>query len=200
METSKTKKDARMKDKLLALLKTLGILTDDKVQTLSAELDKLDLEKGSGAQNIDPTKVTDPALRALIEGLQNNNAILTQQMKTLTDTMVAERTEREKAVKLQQDQAKTAHETKVTELVAKALKEGKITKAKEEWLKKYAGTDLAEAEAWVKDAPVAPGFKPEQTKESSNKEGEGDKVLSPLSGVNPSILSKVNEMAGLQNN
>lgn len=161
-----------MKDKLIALLKTLGILTDDKVESVSKELDKLDLDKKSDPV-IDPSKIADPALKQVIEALNNQVSILSNQNKTLLDTLNAERTEREKSVKLQQDQAKTEQEKKVTALVEQALKEGKISKAKEAWLKDLATTKFELAESWVKDAPVEKGFKGEGDK------GAGDKGTPP---------------------
>jgi phage I-like protein len=185
-----------MKDKLLALLKALGILPDDKVQALSAELDKLDLEK-KPEPTIDSSKITDPAMKQMFEALNNQITVLGNQNKTLLDTINAERSEREKAVKLQQDQAKSDAEKKVTELVARAKKEGKIVQAKEEWLKKYAVADLAAAEEWVKDAPVQPGFKPEPEKKSSSETSseKTDRAKGPLGSVNQSILKNVLEQS-----
>jgi hypothetical protein len=150
-----------MKDKLIALLKTLGILTDDKAESLSKELDKLGLDKNQDPV-IDSSKISDPALKQVIETLNNQVAILGNQNKTLLDTLNAERTEREKAVKLTQDQAKADSLKKVDALVEQALKDGKISKAKESWLKDLATTKYELAESWVKDAPVEKGFKPEK--------------------------------------
>jgi len=161
-----------MKDKLIALLKTLGVLTDDKVDSVSKELDKLDLDKKSDPI-IDPSKITDPAMKQVIEALSNQVSILGNQNKTLLDTLNAERSARENAVKLQQDQAKTDQEKKVGTLVEQALKEGKISKAKEAWLKDLATTKFELADSWVKDAPVEKGFKPE------NRTGDDDKGGAP---------------------
>lgn len=168
----------KLKDQLLALLKSLNLLPADKEKSVSDELDKLDLDKAP-APAIDPSKITDPALKQIVEALNNQVTILGQQNKTLLDTLNAERTEREKSVKLQQDQAKTAAETKVTELVAKALKEGKISKAKEAWLKDLATTKFELAETWVKDAPVEKGFKAEA--EGGEKEKKETSVAKPTS-------------------
>ncbi len=190
-----------MKEKLLALLKTLGLLPDDKVEAVSKELDKLELEKKPDTP-IDASKITDPALKAVIEGMQSQNAVLGQQVKDLTSMLTAERNDREKAVKIQQDAEKKNKEQKVADLLAKALKEGKIVKAKEEWLKKFAEADVAAAEEWVKDAPVDKNFKPDtgsQKKEGEQEKNEGD-VRSPLSAVNPTLLSKIHEMSGTSNN
>ncbi|KAB2967520.1 phage protease [Zoogloea sp.] len=186
-----------MKEKLIALLKSLGLLTDDKVEAVSKELDKLELEKKPDAP-IDASKITDPALKAVIEGLQNQNASLSQQIKSLTDTLAAEQTDRAKAIKVQQDQAKKDRELKVTELVTRALKEGKIVKAKEEWLKKYAENDLTAAEEWVKEAPVDKNFKPEPTKDNPPAGGGDDKkAKGPLGNVNATILGKVMEQSSI---
>ncbi len=181
-----------MKDKLLALLKSLGLIPDDKLESVSKELDKLELDKPAPAP-IDPSKITDPALKQIVEALNSQVTILGQQNKTLIDTLNAERTEREKAVKLQQDQATKDKTQKVADLVAKALKEGKIVKAKEEWLKKYAEADVTAAEEWVKDAPVDKNFKPDPNKDGKNEgdEGGGDKVKGPLGSVNQGILKNV---------
>ncbi|NUN68831.1 MAG: hypothetical protein HUU02_03875 [Bacteroidetes bacterium] len=182
-----------MKDKLLALLKSLGLIPDDKLESVSKELDKLELDKPAPAP-IDPSKITDPALKQIVEALNSQVTVLGQQNKTLLDTLTAERTEREKAVKLQQDQAKKDKDQKVADLVAKALKEGKIVKAKEEWLKKYAEADVTAAEEWVKDAPVDKNFKPEPNKGGKTEGGEGEggeKVKGPLGSVNQGILKNV---------
>ncbi|MEW5799970.1 MAG: phage protease [Bacteroidota bacterium] len=150
-----------MKEKLIALLKSLGILTDDKVDAVSKELEKLDLDK-KPEPTIDASKISDPAMKQVIEELQNQNLILSRQIKTLTDTLTAERTERERAIQLQRQQAEKEKTQKVSDLIARALKEGKIVKAKEEWLKKFADQDLDAATEWVNGAPVDKNFVPEK--------------------------------------
>lgn len=201
-----------MKEQMIALLKKLGIWNDAKADEITKALDEIKIEPSTAAQpaNIDTSKVTDPVMKQMFESLNNQITVLTQQNKTLLDTIGQEKTQREAAIQAQQAELKKQKDQKVAELVAKALKEGKIPKAKEGWLKNFAERDLDGATEWEKDAPVDKHLAAEQGKSSDgkNKDGkkkEGEKkdddgVKSPLSGANPGILSKVHEFAGISEN
>jgi hypothetical protein len=120
-------------------------------------------------KKVDLSQITDPALKAIVDALNSQISILTEQNKTLLSTLQAEKDARDKAVKAQQDQMSKDKEAKVMALVALGLKDGKIAKKDEAWLKQYAEDNLDRATAWVKDAPVLPGFKAEpEKKESTN--------------------------------
>ncbi len=157
-----------MKAQLIALLKKLNLIPADKENEIVAEIDKLDLDKKPDAI-IDPSKITDPALKAVIEGLENNNAILSQRIKSLTDALATEKTQRDNAIKVQQEEAKKATDAKVAALVAQALKDGKIVKAGEADFKTLAETNYTFAENWLKSAPVDKSFKPEPKKDADGK-------------------------------
>lgn len=189
----------KLLESIIAALKAAGLIADDKVDAAKSAISKVELPKDQ--PSVDPSKISDPAMKQVIEALQNQNIALGQQIKTLTDTLSAERTEREKAVKIQQEAAKTEAEKKVADLVARAKKEGKIVQAKEEWLKKYATADYAEAESWVKDAPVDKNFKGEGATGGTGGSGSGDsgdvKKAGPLGNVNKSILKNVMEQSNI---
>lgn len=195
-----------MKEQLIALLKKLGIWVDAKADELTKALDELKIEPSTPTQpaNIDTTKVTDPVMRAMFDSLNNQIAALTQQNKTLIDTIAQEKQQRENAIKAQEAELKKQKEQKISDLVAQALKEGKIPKAKEAWLKNFAEKDLDAATEWVKEAPVDKHLAAEQSKEGKPKEKKNDsdepRVKSPLESANPTILSKVKEFAGISEN
>ena len=153
---------------MLDLLKKLGVLTDDKLESVSKELDALELDKKPETR-IDASRVADPQMKELIEMIQNQNAVLAEQVKSLTHSLAEEKTQRDNAMKIQQTEAKKAQDAKNAELVARALKEGKIVKAGEEQFKSFVEKDFGFAENWLKTAPVDKSFKPEA---KANDRGE----------------------------
>lgn len=198
-----------MKDQFIALLKKVGLWNDAKADEITKALDEIKIETPTPAQpaNIDTSKITDPVVKQMFDTLNGQLVIVTKQNKDLLDTLAQERQQRENAIKVQQDQAKKDLEKKVTDLVAGALKEGKIPKAKEDWLKKFAEKDIDGATEWVKEAPVDKHLAAEQNKDGKTKEGKKSEkkddepgIKSPLAGANSTILSKVQEFAGIQDN
>jgi hypothetical protein len=134
-------------------------------------------------------------MKQVLESLQSQINAMNQQNKTLLDTLTAERTDREKAVKTQQDQMKADREAKVKAAVDKAIKEGKYPEAKRESLLKSANADLESFEDMVKDLPVNKHFKTEE-KTEENKGAAGEvKLKSPIENANATILSKVKAFA-----
>ncbi|MFA6470126.1 MAG: phage protease [Bacteroidota bacterium] len=158
-----------MKKELLALLKKLNLIPADKENEITAEIDKLDLDK-KPEPAVDPAKISDPVLKQIAD----QNMSLSQQVKTLTDALAAERTARENGIKVQQDEAKKAADKKVSDLVAQAKKDGKIVAAKEKWLTDLAASNIALAEEWVKDAPVDKSFKAEPAKDGKQQSTQAD--------------------------
>jgi hypothetical protein len=185
-----------MKDwlkKIVEALRALKVVPEDKMPEVDTALSGLKLEEQ--AQNIDPSKINDPAMKQVVEGLQGQLNAMTQQYKAVMDALTAERTDREKAVKTQQDQIKADREAKVKAAVDKAIKEGKYPEAKRESLMKSANADLESFEEMVKDLPVDKHFKAED-KGQGDKGAAGEvKIKSPIENANASILSKVKEFA-----
>lgn len=151
----------QIKAQIIDGLKKAGIISDEKAADAIKALDAIEEPKAEPA--IDPSKVTDPNLKAIVEAMQQQNQILAQQVKDLTSALGEEKTQRDNAIKAQQEKAKKDAEQKVTDLVARAKKEGKIPEAKVKWLTDFATKDIVLAEEWVKDAPVDKNFKAPET-------------------------------------
>lgn len=186
-----------MKEKILALLKTLGLVKDDNQAQVIAELEKLDLEK---APVIDASKVQDAGLKQLLESIQTEISILRTGNKSLADALAAEKTEREKAIKAQQDAAAADKAKKVSEAVDAAIKAGKFPEAKREYLTKLFTSDFDSAAEIVKDAPVDKHFKADGTNNNNNNKNEKtDGIKSPLDVSSP-LLDSVKKFANINEN
>jgi hypothetical protein len=185
-----------MKEKLIAALKALGLIKDENQAQVIAELDKLDLEK---APVIDASKVQDAGLKQLLESIQTEISILRTGNKSLADALAAEKTEREKAIKAQQDAAAADKAKKVSEAVDAAIKAGKFPEAKREHLTKLFTNDFDSAAEIVKDAPVDKHFKPGDNNNNNNKNDKNDGMKSPLE-VNSPLLESVKKFANINEN
>lgn len=187
-----------MKDKLIALLKTLGLLKDEDVAKVTAELDKLDLDKKpEPPAPVDTSKITDPILKQLIEKLEGRNNSLEQMVKDLTTKLAAEAEAREKAINAQQAADKMAAEKKVTDAVEVAIKSGKYPEAKRAWLKERFEKDFEGFSDIVKESPVDKHFKaPAEPKHDKDGKPIIDVPVykGPLSGADRTILGKITEM------
>lgn len=181
-----------MKEKLLAMLKALGLVKDDNQAQVEAELNKLELDK---PPVIDASKVQDAGLKQMLETIQTEITILRTSNKQLADALASEKTEREKGIQAQQAAAKTEQEKKVKESVDGAIKTGKYPEAKREFLTKLFTNDFESATEVVKDAPVDKHFKPEAIpgKPPPVKQ-EG--IKSPLDSTTP-LFTKVKELANV---
>lgn len=184
-----------MKEKLIALLKQLGLLKDDNQETVLAELDKLDLENPPAP--IDTSKISDPETKKMFEELNKQISALTAVNKNLTEKLGEETKARDAAIKAQQDQQKAEQDKKVNDAVDAAIKSGKFPEAKREHLKKLYTADFDSTAEMVKDAPVDKHFKPSaETKldDKGNPIKETPKPVGPLAGADKTILAKINEM------
>jgi hypothetical protein len=188
-----------MKEKILALLKTLGLVKDEDVTKVTAELDKLELDKPAP---IDTSKIQDGEMKKLVEGFQSQLASFAEVNKQLTAALAAEKTARDAAVAAQQTNLKIEKEKKVTEAVDAAIKAGKYPEAKRDFLKKMYEADFDSFAEIVKDTPVDKHFKP-GTEPKLDKDGKPITTTEPtLKGpldTGSSMLSKVNEFAGISN-
>ena len=186
-----------MKEKILALLKTLGLVKDEDVTKVTAELDKLELDKPAP---IDTSKIQDGEMKKLVEGFQSQLASFAEVNKQLTASLAAEKAARDAAVAAQQANQKTEQEKKVTTAVDAAIKEGKYPEAKRAFLTNLFTKDFEATTELVKDTPVDKHFKTNTP--ALDKDGKpvnnGPKILGPLD-TRSDLQAKVFEYAGLPN-
>jgi DNA-directed RNA polymerase beta subunit len=183
-----------MKEKILALLKALGIMKDEDITKVTAELDKLEFDKPAP---VDTSNIKDAEMKKLIEGFQSQLTSFAEVNKQLTASLAAEKAARDAAVAAQQTNQKTEKEKKVTEAVDAAIKAGKYPEAKRDFLKKMFDADFDSFTEIVKDTQVDKHFKPEN--KEGDKDNKGEVVIKGPLDTGGGLLSKVNEFAGISN-
>jgi len=187
-----------MLDKLIALLKTLGV---------DVEAKKGEIEKA--AKELEPPKPPpvkkDGETNPEIEQLRSDLAAATEQIKSLVSLVGTEKTEREKAQKTIADQMKADREKKVTDLIAKHEKAGQIPPAMKDHWKKLLEADYDATAKVIEGLPVDPAAKKaaESTQKKDDKSGD-DKSATPIAkGLegfgNRSILKGIQELSQATN-
>lgn len=175
-----------MFEKIKALLTKLGFDIKDKEAELKSELDKLEKD-GNG--KIDLSKLDlksllkdegkeNPLLKTLVENL----TAAMQEIKDLKATLGKELTEREAAIKAQQEKTKSDFDKKVKDRIEKAMKEkiiveadkdlwtGRLTKDYDEWDKELS----------AKPVPKELSSKKETTPAGSAPATTGNKILDAI--------------------
>jgi len=196
-----------MWEKLIQALIDKGLISAEKKAELQTVLDSVEIEKpagggGAGQIMVDTSKFP-PELKQTIDTLVATVNALKSQNKALLDTLGAEKTARDAAIKASQDQAKAEQEKKVNALIADAFgdgkeKKGKLPEAKKDWFKTFAEKDPAAAEDFLKDYPGDPHLKSVQPGASA---GAGtEKKSNPMTGVgggNSVLLKAVAEQSSV---
>lgn len=186
-----------MLDKIIELLKKMGVLADDKVDEVKNSLGEI-VKDEPGPPTPPPTSPptlptnVSPELKAFFENMSNQINALTAQNKSLMASLDKERSDRESMIKIQNDQAKAEKERKISDAVDDAIKKGYYPESKRETIKKIATNDLEAFQEMLKDMKPDPRFiKPEK------KTPETEHVIkTPLDTGNAGILAKVKEFAG----
>lgn len=187
-----------MYEKILAILKAIGIdITgkEEQLKTQTAELEKdkngnIDIEKLLAGLN-GKGKEPDPVLTAIIE----QNKILTQSVKDLQSVIGQEQTARKAAIEAAQAQAKTEQEKKINELIEKAFTDKKIVEADKALYKSLAEKDFDNTSKLIAGMKVAKQF------EGKKPDGDGKNTPAPkdiLLNGNPGMLAKIKEFSGTQ--
>jgi len=181
-----------VKEKLIALLKALGLWNDEKAKELDSKLSEIIEDPKPPV--VDTSKLA-PELKGVMDAMQGQVAALTEQNKALMATLTKEREDREKIISTQQAQVKAEQEKKVKEAVDNAIKQGLFPEAKREAMSKLAGADFAAYEILIKDMKPDPHFKAD---DKNNQQKKDEPVIkSPLDTGSP-ILAKVKEFAGIK--
>jgi len=144
-----------MFEKIKALFAKYGIqISQEKENEIKVEVDKLEPTNAIDWSKIDLSKVS-PEMKPILETMSNQNKILVEQVKQLTDTLGAERAAREASAKATQEEAKKAHDKKVSDAVEKLFKDKKIVEAdKSKWKTDFeTNFDMAERMAALIPVP-----------------------------------------------
>lgn len=162
-----------MLEKLKALLKKMGIeIAADKEAEFKTEVEKLEKDSGGNVDfsKIDLSKFTkensDPLLKAVVE----QNQALSQQVKDLLTALADEKTARENSLKATEAQQKADREKKISDKIADALKNKRITEAEKDLWKGRLEKDFDE---WGKELDAKPVSKQFEKKEITPGQGDG---------------------------
>jgi hypothetical protein len=189
-----------MKEKILALLKALGVVKDEDLAKVTTELDKLELEKPINPP-IDTSKIQNEDIKKLIEGFQAQINSVMAVNKNLADALAAEKKAREEAIAAQTATAKTEKDKKIADAVDAAIKEGKFPEAKREHLKKMFEADFDSFAEVVKDTPVNKHFQTSEKKKEgeNNNNNNNEPIIKSALDTGGGLFTKVKEFAGLNN-
>lgn len=178
----------KLKEQILALLKTLGYDPGDKKADLEKALDALEVP----AQTPTPAPATgpvvsDPALKAQIDALN-------QKVTDLMGTLTKETEQRTAVQKTMAEQAKADQVKKVADTLALHEKAGRIIPAMKDHFKKLLETDYDTALKIIEGLPVDPAAKKAAEAggdgsgkpKGQDKNGDGSKIrtleqLAPIS-------------------
>jgi hypothetical protein len=191
----------KLKEQILALLKTLGYDPGDKKADLEKALDALDVPAQTPAVQATAAAATvpDPALKGQID-------ILTQKVNDLTGILTKEREQRETIQKTIAEQAKADQAKKVTDTLATHEKAGRIIPAMKDHFKKMLETDFETGSKILEALPVDPAAKKAAdaaaTKETGSDKGKTDETApTGLEKMVPSAMMKgIRELTTATNN
>lgn len=186
-----------MQEKILAILKSLGLIPADKEEAVKTALAEIKLEPT--APVIDASKLTDPQLKTLIETLNSTVAANAQDLKTMTALFAQEKAQREASIKAQQDADAATKKANAEKLIGEALKNGKIAEADKQKYIDKAIADYDGTKGDIERFATIPGFKPAPGASEKNEPPKNVSTLrGPLSSADPTILAAINKMEAAQ--
>ncbi len=193
-----------MKEKILALLKSLNLVPADKEAAVAAEIEKMNIE--TVAPKVDASKVSDPEMKKFLEDLAGQNTVLAQQIKDLTSALAAEKKQREDSIKIAQEQAAAARKADIDKVIADAKKEGRIVEADEPEVRKQYGENLDALKFFVSKLPVNKhAVPPAQSGNDQNRNADGtpkqsQAIANPFTPSRAGILEKVKSFSTVSEN
>jgi len=122
-------------------------------------------------QPLDASKISDPALKQIVETLNAQVGALNEQNKTLLATLNAEKNARDAAVKTQQEQIKSQRDKQIADALKSAEDKGQLAKADVPQWQKLLEADFDTSGKILAALPVKPGFKP--ANETAGKKQDG---------------------------
>jgi regulator of replication initiation timing len=183
-----------MWEKIKALLAQLGIDVTSKEKELKDAVDKLEKDTQG---NIDLSKLDlksllkgDEKANPLLETLIASNNALMQEVKDLKSTLGKELTDREAAIKAQQDKAKADAAQKVQDAIKKALETKKIVEADKPLWETRLTKDFDEWNKELDAKPIPKQFqKPEQKTNTNNQpQTTGNSILDAIAVQNQNAV------------
>ncbi|HBO60543.1 TPA: hypothetical protein DD449_02585 [Candidatus Berkelbacteria bacterium] len=188
-----------MQEKILAILKSLGLVPADKEDAVKTALAEIKPE--TTAPVIDPSKLNDPQMKQFITDLAAQLSVVTESNKTLQQLLAAEKTAREGAINAAKSADAEQKKTNAEKLIGDALKAGKIAEADKQ---KYIDKAIADHDGTKGDIErfaTIPGFKPApDAGGDKNKPGEQQvsKIRGPLASADATILGAMAKMEATQ--
>ena len=188
-----------MQEKILAILKSLGLVPADKEDAVKTALAEIKPEPT--APVIDPSKVTDPQMKILIENLNTQISLLTQDNKTLKDLFTAEKTAREAAINASKTADAAQKKANAEKLIADYKKVGKLAEADTAEYVEKATNDFEGTKKAIERFQTIPGFKPAPDASGETKTGDQQvsKIRGPLASADATILGAMSKMENSSN-
>lgn len=158
-----------MKEKLIAMLSKIGLITDSNKKEIEDKINDSELKEFLSEEKMTLPANLDGSTKAIVEKLIEQNNALSANVKSLRDALAEEKSQRDAAIKTEQERIEREHKQKVDNAVKKLLEEKKITEAdKIIWQKLYEkdfeATEKAASQIFIKK---------ESGKEPENKNAAG---------------------------
>jgi len=189
-----------MQEKILAILKSLGLIPADKEDAVKTALAEIKPEPTPPV--IDASKLTDPQLKTLIETLNATVAANAQDLKTMTALFAQEKSAREAAINAAKSADAEQKKANAEKLIGEALKSGKIAEADKQKYIDKAIADLDGTKGDIERFATIPGFRPAADASGDKGEGSGQqtsKIRGPLSSADTTILGAMAKMENSSN-
>ncbi len=192
-----------MKEKFLAILESLKLITPENKAVVTAEIDKLKFDD-KPAPSVDPSKVSDPAMKEFLQTLSDSNKVLMQQVKDLTGALADEKKAREDAAKIQTDRINAERTAKYEKLITDAKKDGRIVEATEKVIRdKFKDVEMLEyhlGQLKPDKHTVPPQGGDSQQKNSDGTPKQSQAVAQPFNPSRAGILEKVQQFSTVSEN
>lgn len=194
----------KIKDQLLALMKSLGMELGEKEKDLVKGLEEIDKKLETPAPPAPAGGPTQPS--AADEQLRRDLAALQQQMTDLLGVVTEEKKQRQEAQRTLADRMKADAAKRVEDALAKHEKTGQVIPAMKEHFKKILEADFDTGMKVIEALPVDPAAKKAADAAGGGK-GKGDDKQTPpthrplgLEGMaNQQILKGIQELSQTSN-
>lgn len=183
-----------LKEKLIAILKTLGLYTEEKKAEIDKALDAIEepKQKQKSAQ-AEPDGLVE--LQEAVESLKEQN-------KQLINAISEEKKSRESAQKTISDQMKAEKTKKIETAIDKAKDDRKITEAQVEGWRKMLELDYDTASAQLSALQINPALQSPNDKKLNSKTPNQppNKNIGLAGAAEPKILDSIMKMANITDN
>jgi seryl-tRNA synthetase len=192
-----------MKEKLIAILKTLGLYSDDKKAEIEKALDELEKSEGKPKAGDQKSAAGDQrpesGVQALPKEVLDQLAVLAEQNKQLFAALAEEKKAREEANKAIAEKMKADQKKRIDEFIEK--NKARIPPSDVEEVRRNLEKDFEAFSKLIEKLPEDPAMKKDQKDNKSPKSAEGVPPGATLAlGGTKSIRDQIEKLTTISDN